>query len=478
VRVSGGRLSGLVVLLGLLGGCGGRGPTVSEVVAPSGSAGTTGATGSGGASGVARGGCADLFDQGVLQTYSIDISADEWAKLDAEFHDVQAVLAAMPPETYHPVTFHFGSETVTDAAVRLKGQSSWVETVMFDANPKMQLVIAFDQVNAHGQFHGVDKIHLDMPRTDWSFLSERLSNNWFREIGIMAPCSNSARLNVNGSYYGLYVAEESKNSTLVQEFFPGNAGGDLFKGGSIAETNKLTADWTRLRQLWNANDIAGVEQIVDLPNSVLEWAAEAAINDADGYYGGSHNFYIYDQGARGYTWLPSDVDTTFAWTELFSSLSYKQHPIFWWEGQSLPQPPGQHYLIVMNDPTWRARYVQAVAAQVAKWNTTELLSWVDTWSAQIAAAVAEDPHRWATAAEFDMAIAATRDLITNRPVYLQSFVACEQGQGGEDKDGDGAAWCNDCQDDNPAVHPGAADVCGNGVDDNCDGVVDEGCTKP
>jgi hypothetical protein len=88
----------------------------------------------------------------------------EWAKLDAEFHDIQAVLAAMPRETYHPVTFHFGTETVGDAAIRLKGQSSWVDTVMFDANPKMQLVIAFDQFDPHGRFHGVDKIPSTTPR--------------------------------------------------------------------------------------------------------------------------------------------------------------------------------------------------------------------------------------------------------------------------------------------------------------------------
>ena len=34
--------------------------------------------------------------------------------------------------------------------------------------------------------------------------------------------------------------------------------------------------------------------IVDLEASVTEWAAEALLNDGDGYYGGGHNFYIYD----------------------------------------------------------------------------------------------------------------------------------------------------------------------------------------
>ena len=58
--------------------------------------------------------------------------------------------------------------------------------------------------------------------------------------GIMSPCAASARLDINGSYYGLYVVEEDAGR-IVEQFLPGNADGDLWKGGWSPETNKLTA---------------------------------------------------------------------------------------------------------------------------------------------------------------------------------------------------------------------------------------------
>jgi hypothetical protein len=49
---------------------------------------------------------------------------------------------------------------------------------------------------------------------------------------------------------------------------------------------------------------------------------------------------------------------------------------------------------------------------------------------------------------------------------------------GGDGDGDGFSECQgDCDDDDPAVYPEASEVC-NGIDDDCNGLIDDACTPP
>ena len=56
-----------------------------------------------------------------------------------------------------------------------------------------------------------------------------------------------------------------------------------------------------------------------------------------------------------------------------------------------------------------------------------------------------------------------------------AFGLCLQGPGarGEDVDGDGFSELADCNDDNPQVHPGASEICDNGIDDDCSGFIDD-----
>lgn len=466
----GGRVGVVAVVLAAvaaMASCGGDSAQTGDTLGP-------GPDG-GGTAGPGTNGCSDLFDQGKLRTYSIDIDPAEWDKMVAEFHDPKAV-TGVDFAVFHPVVMRLEGETVTDAAIKLHGQSSWWQTAMWDGDrAKMQFEVSFDEVNPDKKFHGISQIIFDMPRNDWTFMHDRLAHTWLRQIGIMSTCANNARLEINGAYYGLFVTMEDYTGRLTEQFFPSAPDGDLWKRGYELKTNKQTADHARQAAFWAATDLAAMSAIVDIEGSLRSWAAEALLVNADGYYGGLHNFLIYDQGAKGFVFLPQDTDATFDYLELFDLPGSQNHPVFWWADRAVPTPiPGQHWLIVMSDADMRRKYAEAIAALLDKWDEAEMLGRIDTWSKQIAADVAADPHTWATVPDVATALAAARAVVKDRPAYLRSFVACERDGTGADGDGDGFRWCDDCRDDDPAIYLGAPERC-NGVDDNCNHTVDEGC---
>jgi hypothetical protein len=295
-------------------------------------------------------------------------------------------------------------------------------------------------------------------------------------VAIMAPCSSSARLMINGSFYGVYTLSESVGERLVEQFFPDNPDGDLWKGGYEPETNQLSADWARRASFLAAADLGTMSSLIDLQGSVRSWAAEALLNNADGYYGGFHNFFAYDQGAKGFVYLPQDTDSTFEWLAIFDLVGEKDHPIFWWDARMKPAPtPGLHWMPVMSDPSWRQKYADEIAYLSSRWDVQEFRKWIDDWSAQIAGHVAADPHTWADKAGFETAITQARAIVETRPAYLRTFVECVKNGSGQDGDGDGFRWCEDCRDDSASVHIGAPEICGNGIDENCNGFADDGC---
>ena len=87
----------------------------------------------------------------------------------------------------------------------------------------------------------------------------------------------------------------------------------------------------------------------------------------------------------------------------------------------------------MSDPSWRRKYADAIEAQIARWDVAQLQGWLDSWSQQIADAVASDPHAAATPAQFQMAVAAARETVARRRDFLQGFVDCVKGGAGQNR---------------------------------------------
>ena len=414
-----------------------------------------------------------MYGQNILPTYELDIAPADLAAIDDEFHHKdERIAAGLDPHPYHAATFRYVVNAqpveVPNVMVRLKGNSSWAQTIAFDPNPKAQFVISFnEEPYADRRFLGVRKLELDMPRTDMTFIRQRLALKALRTAGIPAQCANNAKLVINGQYYGLYTNLEKLDKEFLQRVF-GHAddNGDLGEGGRIPKTNEAAPAWDRLDAFWMIQNIGQLDGVADLEGSMKEWAAEMMIGDSDGYGNGGANFYIYDHPTRGYMWLPVDLDTTFDpdFIAADSSPVFYPYPFRW-------ELDWYHYLVVMNDDAGMDRFATALTSIRARYDAAALQGDLDTFSAQIKAAGEADPHRPFTLAAHATSLAASREYMTARANAVDAWLAC-RAHGGADRDGDGYDLCHDCNDGAADVHPDATETC-NMRDDDCNGALDD-----
>jgi hypothetical protein len=413
-------------------------------------------------------GCPPLFDQEVLQDFYVDIDDQEWSALEQEFlHRGDAIAAGQDPNPYHPTVFRHDGDVVEDAMIRLHGASSWDEAIALDDDPKMQFVISFNENSDDGRYRGARKLVLDMPRTDATFLRHRLALYGLRSIGVPAQCANSARLFINDDYYGLYTNVERMDRELLERLFPEAPDGDLWEGGRFIKTNEDDFSWDRLEAFWAAGEdgsLADRDRLADLEASVRVWAAEAVLPDADGYYMGRANFYLYDHPSRGFLWLPEDLDSAFDFVRPDIDAMF---PVC--SGQ-VPDDR-MHYLLVMDDPTWRDRYLAALREELKSYDPADMVDRLEQWAGQIAQAAADDPHKPFSTDDHETAVSNMRSYFPQRAYFLSDWLACRRN-GGRDSDGDGADFCRDCDDSTADFGPDVAETC-NAMDDDCDGHIDE-----
>lgn len=396
-------------------------------------------------------GCADVYDPDVLQAFEIEISDEEWAELENDY--------ARGDKDYHPVVFRYGDEVVEDAMIRLKGNPnfSWY-------TEKMQFVIAFNEVDEGGRFHGLRKLSLDGSWYEPTMVRDRVAWQIIRSQGDLPwACANSATLTINGEYYGLYTnIEFLDHEWLERTFGDENATGTLWKYGSDPVSNAEASTGADIARMYRTTDPAELAELGDLAEWQLEWAAEAVLGDDDGYWCCAHNFYLYEHPTRGILFVPWDLD------DAFDVQGYDVDPVNGYYDGLFHQP---QFDALANDPEWGPRYVEAVATMNAAMDPEVVIADIDAWQAQVTEALEADPNRSFGLEEHETATERMRAWVRARHAFLDSWVSCQQG-GTEDADGDGAVVCQDPDDGDAGVGPGATETC-NGVDDDADGWIDD-----
>lgn len=359
--------------------------------------------------------CPKVFAD-ALQTFDIEIAPAEWAKLEYEHKNAAAIMASGGTvEHYVPLTtFRHEGKVETDAVIRLRGNPTW-----WAKQDKMQFQISFKENNPDGRFRGLRKVVLDSAHYNASYLRDRLAMSVMRDAGLPAPCVNHARLVVNGNYYGLFTHIEKVDREFLERHFH-DPSHNLYKRGQILKTNEdENPDQSRMEAFWKIDTIAELEAMTDLDELISAWAAEAVFPDADGYWSGGWNFYLYDDPARGFVYLPWDMDLG------FDNLPAETDPITWHKiSEKFNGRP--HVALALSDAKWRRRFVEEVRRIHDVADPQVLQDRIDRWSDQIAEAAAADSHAPWTFSYHQWAVKRMHGYVAERAKFLDQWLACQE----------------------------------------------------
>jgi len=352
--------------------------------------------------------CADVYDPTRLVDFELTFTSQVWNQVQ---NDCQATR-----QQYRAVQVTYEGVTV-DAMVRLKGNWSW------NCN-KMQFVVSFNETDPNGRFHGLRKLVFDAPWYDRTLLHERLAFPVFQARGLPYSCANSARVTINGAYYGLFTNVERLDKEYLQRHFE-EAEGNLYQAGVELKTNETINDQSDIQALRAATTANEVDALMDLDQAVAEWAMEAMLPALDNYWAGVEiNYYLYNHPTRGFLYLPYDMDI------LFGDSARQNGDLIWPNAVNADPLTYEHnewlkedlLKLVLDDPAWCARFVDELVLARAAYSPSALEAQVDAWSAQIAQAVADDANKTFTTAEHRASAASLRSFFAQRAAVVDQWL--------------------------------------------------------
>ncbi len=377
-------------------------------------------------------GSAELFAPTSLPRFDIDLPAASITALNAVTgsEDVKQ-------NDYVHATLRYGTETVADIGLRIKGEGSFRKL-----DKKTAFKLKFDEYVPKQAFRGLRRLTLNNMVEDPSFLAERLAYDVFRAAGLPAPRCNSALVYVNNVFYGVYAHVEAEDKTFLSRWFTSNEGNlfeegqsDFVAGAATAfdlETNETANDRTGLTALIaavqaataaNFSETVGVN--LNLPHFLRFTAAEAAVNQWDMYaytvfY--PNNFRIYqDPGnANRFVFLPWGMDMSM---KPFRDSGRPHIPVFGIarQGDSTGGriTAGVIFRKCLESPACKASYTTQVRELADLYERAKLDTVAATYYAQIKTQVYADPRKEYTNERFEQGYQTLLTTIRERPTKLR-----------------------------------------------------------
>jgi len=401
----------------------------------------------------------------VGRVASIDITLPE-SSVDSLWKD---------PRTFVPGTFRYETEDFKSEelpmGIRIKGK--WGS--FRDLNGKSAFRVRFNFGNPEGNFVGLQNLTLNNMVQDPSMIHEVLAYRIFAAAGIPCPRTGYAWVKVNGQDYGLYLTLERYDDVFLSGHFPstqhlyeGEYGTDVVPGGSMLFDSDEGDEEDRddLEMLadvaWNTGDshwVSAMDPVADLEQMTGMWAVEQFIGHWDGYAPTINNYFLHSDDAGRFVMLPWGVDQTFAdFRDYFSGGGYL-------------------FQRCMGIGECRFTFVLGLAKISDVFPGLDLDTLAQDLAALLAPYAEADPRKPYSFEQVGQHVQATRDFLVNRKTNLDELLQCYLSPG-YDTDNDGFGCEADCNDTDPNIHPGVPEICEDGIDQDCNGWVDDGYDCP
>lgn len=368
---------------------------------------------------------AELFDQ------------DKLPRFDLTLGDAAIASLTSTPGTYVHATLRYGTTTLNDVAVRIKGEAS-LRTI----TQKAAFKIKTDEFVSGQTLLGLKRVTLNNMSQDPTFLAERLAYHVYAAAGLPAPRCNNALVYVNDAFYGVYANVESEDKTFLHRFFS-NVDGNLYEDAQVdfepgneaafpLQTNETANDRSDLLAFTAAiaaardeSFLADMDATLDTAHFLKWTAVEGAVNQWDEYsytYFEPNNFRIYHDPASGkFTFLPWGmdlsmkpfVDGSLPYIPLFKVPVYENKP-------GNRDAGGLVFKRCLASAGCTSKYAQVLSQIADLYDAQKLDELAAKYYAQIKDRVYEDPKKEYSNQEFETAYQALLVTIHGRTAAMRS----------------------------------------------------------
>jgi spore coat protein CotH len=368
---------------------------------------------------------------------------DVWIHINAQ--DWQDLHATYQTNNYYPVDFEWNGVKVSNAGIRVKGNST--------RNPqKPSFRVDFNRYVDSQNFLGETALVLNSSWADPSNIHDRVSMALFRLMGVPAPRQASVKLFVgaNREYAGVYAVSEEVDKQFLDEHFgrhdgylysyngqPGDpwqfddrgTGLDWYIPRFTPKTHDTESNFNLYQPIKDFVQTVDNAPQADLENAlapyfdvnmyITEIAIQNFVDQTDGLLGGAgmNNFYLY----------------RFPDTQFWQVIPWDQDQSFWGLDEAPQQNMNLNILAnkIWNEPAYRDRYLSKIVDigntvgtpagdnPSPGWLEQEILY----EAAQVRDAVYADPLKPYSSDDFESAVALMLEFARQRDAYERGYIA-------------------------------------------------------